>query len=557
MSHGADINAVSSEFGSPICFAALKARKNIFETLLSHRALLEAGTDFGSLAHAACCGGDRSIVEALQTIGFSFSVSRQVNANRMADIRSSEILALLEQLGARMWMNCLPIHVAAFFGHIEIVEFLLESGSPIRSTYSEISATGSSETWRTEFGYTLLMAAAYSGSVEMITLLIGYGVEVNARTTKSGATALWIAAALGRASAIPLLIDEHSFEGYGCKSTNPTALAVLLECAAVGKKRERESQNALQKARAEHDKIVADMLNKHRINIAELEQQRRKISAQMTQAITYRDRKQHECNLYTAELKKMIYSMEHELAKTRWINERDRKAYKTHLNNEIQALDERRFKWQEALRIQKAHTDASELKEESHDRTHTEVDGEIPSLAAAVKSEKLRSVEIIEKLIAEHEDERRRLVEKCQELTAQNSAKDEIIAFEYINAAHGLQMPVQGQSRALQSYDYREREALFSISPSIPFKSDEDIRISLEEIKDIVDEVSRMTWKPEQRIWTPEVFQKISKRHTRDVLRKAILQDAVWYVQEEQSDDALVLMLLEQLSKRALIVHLI
>ena len=62
---GADVNAVCSDYGTPICLAALKARRNIFEVLLSHRASSTPGKNFGSLAHAACCGGDRMIVETL------------------------------------------------------------------------------------------------------------------------------------------------------------------------------------------------------------------------------------------------------------------------------------------------------------------------------------------------------------------------------------------------------------------------------------------------------------------------------------------------------------
>ena len=67
ISAGADVNAVSLDGATAICFAAVKGRRNIFKTLLERRAKPIAGKDFGSIVHAACCGGDTVILGNVTT----------------------------------------------------------------------------------------------------------------------------------------------------------------------------------------------------------------------------------------------------------------------------------------------------------------------------------------------------------------------------------------------------------------------------------------------------------------------------------------------------------
>ena len=103
ISAGADINATSKDFGTPLCLAA-------------------------------CCGGDEIIVGALRTKRFPFELYSEVIAYCMAAIRCSDISTMMDSVGISNWMTCMPIHVAGFFGHDKLIRMFLSFGADVQST---------------------------------------------------------------------------------------------------------------------------------------------------------------------------------------------------------------------------------------------------------------------------------------------------------------------------------------------------------------------------------------------------------------------------------------
>jgi ankyrin repeat protein len=128
------------------------------------------------------------------------------------------------------------LHLAAFFGHIEVAKFLIGSGAkvdaistntqkvtPLHSAAArsqvEISelllSSGADVNAKQEKGYTALHAAAQSGSIEMSELLLKHGADVNAKT-EDGRSPLELTKEEGRESgpkdkrdAVTIFLVEH------------------------------------------------------------------------------------------------------------------------------------------------------------------------------------------------------------------------------------------------------------------------------------------------------------------------------------------------------------
>ena len=67
---GADVNAKSLDYGTPLHLAAMKARSHVASLLLEFRANVNAVCELvGSPLHCACCSGDQIIVSGLLSAG--------------------------------------------------------------------------------------------------------------------------------------------------------------------------------------------------------------------------------------------------------------------------------------------------------------------------------------------------------------------------------------------------------------------------------------------------------------------------------------------------------
>jgi ankyrin repeat protein/Tol biopolymer transport system component len=106
-----------------------------------------------------------------------------------------------------------PIHLAALSGRLELVESLIERGADVRVTFRE---------------GTVLHAAIYSGSQDVLELLISKGVNLDAGSESSGPPLL-LAARLGRSEMAEKLLARGASMNLKDKVGN-TALLLAASC---------------------------------------------------------------------------------------------------------------------------------------------------------------------------------------------------------------------------------------------------------------------------------------------------------------------------------------
>ena len=164
------VNAKDSQGMSPVTVATYYGRSKIAEVLVSQGATLTL--------HEASMAGKLEIVKSLI-------------ARNPADVNSYSLDGFT------------PLHLAAFFGRVEIVRYLLVVGAdanavaknmmkvmPLHSAVAhnqlEISelliAQGADVNARQEGGFVPLHEAAQSGNLEIARLLLKHGAEVNAKS---------------------------------------------------------------------------------------------------------------------------------------------------------------------------------------------------------------------------------------------------------------------------------------------------------------------------------------------------------------------------------------
>lgn len=114
-------------------------------------------------------------------------------------------------------------------------------------------------------------------------------------------------------------------------------------------------------------------------------------------------------------------------------------------------------------------------------------------------------------------------------------AKEDEAVSKYKKTVQSLQSQVRHLNKALLTRDDEKYKATVFTPSGLPSKPDESIQDTFQEIRDMVDELSSMRWKSDQRVWTPQVFQSIGTKHSQRKLRKAILQDLIWYVEDSFS----------------------
>lgn len=146
-----------------------------------------------------------------------------------ANARVVELLAadrgLVNRYGGDGWT---PLHLAAFFGHKEVTEVLLENGADVHARSRNamgneplhaavaarktevvpvLLAHGADVNARQQGGFTPLHSAAQSGDVELARLLIANGAEVRARADNNQ-NALDLALTKGHQAMVDFL-DQH------------------------------------------------------------------------------------------------------------------------------------------------------------------------------------------------------------------------------------------------------------------------------------------------------------------------------------------------------------
>jgi ankyrin repeat protein len=168
---------------APLADAAMEGNAEAVRTLLKQAADVNAAQGDGMTAlHWAAMHGDADLVQMLIYAG--------------ANLRATTRLG-----------SYTPLYLASQQGQAKAIDALLKAGADPMVT--------------TQHGTTPLMAAAASGNIDAVRLLLDAGSDINARESSRGETALHFAAANDRTAVINLLVE------YGADVSTPSKVVDL------------------------------------------------------------------------------------------------------------------------------------------------------------------------------------------------------------------------------------------------------------------------------------------------------------------------------------------
>lgn len=149
----------------------------------------------------------------------------------MKAVKKNDVAQVRQLIAQRVNVNepdsggDLPLIMAAYLGHAEIVRLLLDAGADVKAVDPGMKATA-------------LHAAAYAGRTEAAQLLIDAGVEIDKQGPKNGYTALHDA------------IWQNNID----------TARVIIQAGADLTLRSHENQTPLEMARARKRKEIAAMI---------------------------------------------------------------------------------------------------------------------------------------------------------------------------------------------------------------------------------------------------------------------------------------------------------
>lgn len=280
---GADVNAISDGFGTPLCLAALKGMHEALCILLKWKAKADTMTrNLGTALH--CCtlsvGGRRDTVEALMNAGALLSAQATIDTRWLGSICGwdgddrnpipSMEQASLEQLSGNILHNVTPALLAIRTQQGSLLDLLLPFDVDQDFAISFLKGKGNTTTsyadhsirniQRRNFGimspssrHTYLSSCAMACDVFGVRLLLTNGAIVDRDNGDGKVTALMIAAAQGSAEIITLLLDHGAFidkcnsDGwtalhYACWKGNQQIIRILCERGATVNARDADGQ---------------------------------------------------------------------------------------------------------------------------------------------------------------------------------------------------------------------------------------------------------------------------------------------------------------------------
>ena len=207
---GADVNTVSHESGStPLMEASYFGRLNVVRLLLNSRAdaSMRNPIDGSTALYLAAQNGLEAIVELLLDARASVNdVKSDDNTTALFEATRAGhfgVMALLLERGAPVDQSCTDQEISALYcaaqtSKIPEMCLLLNHGACVDSCPM---VNG--------FGITVLMAAAFEGSVRVMTVLLERGANLN-RVGENGDSAIHLAAFGGHPGAVSLLIQYRA-----------------------------------------------------------------------------------------------------------------------------------------------------------------------------------------------------------------------------------------------------------------------------------------------------------------------------------------------------------
>ncbi len=196
-------------------FEAIKQgnRQSVGEQLRTQPDLANAHTADGlSAVLLATYYGQMEIAKRIVEAGANLNLFEAASVGQLATVKSI-LAAQPDLLNTYAPDGFFPLALASYFGHEDIVDYLLNNGADVQQTAKNaqrinalhaasanrnldicrmLIERGIDANAKQEGGFTPLQAAAQNGQLELVELLLGHGADASAKNDK-GQTALDIA----------------------------------------------------------------------------------------------------------------------------------------------------------------------------------------------------------------------------------------------------------------------------------------------------------------------------------------------------------------------------
>ncbi|KAA3609119.1 MAG: hypothetical protein DWQ01_09885 [Planctomycetota bacterium] len=201
--------APTAKKGTPLHWAAYYNQPGMVAFLVEHGAAVNADDGYQTRPiHFAAQSGNLDLVKALVEAGANWDVEkeeyRSPQASPLHYASTSDVAEYFVADGAKVDMDSdlgQPIHAAAYFGHTEVLGYLLDKGASVDAECSwEVGALNSVKA-------TPVWIAAFAGRPDMIDYLVEKGADLQ-YSTQRGGSLLHAAAMRGNGRTIEYLLEK-------------------------------------------------------------------------------------------------------------------------------------------------------------------------------------------------------------------------------------------------------------------------------------------------------------------------------------------------------------